>query len=105
MPAPKFTRLSPPSANAGHSNGAWTYTALWEAAGRKVRIRIRVESYEFQSYAVAEVLDPATMHWNQVADIHYSRIASLPGAANAKASPDFGPDEAALIKTVGLLLA
>lgn len=45
----------------------------------KVRLTIKSDSYKFQSFASAEVWNPATMSWSQVHSIHYAEMATPEG--------------------------
>lgn len=45
----------------------------------KVRLTIKSDSCQFQSFARAEVWSPATLSWNQVYSIHYSEMATREG--------------------------
>ena len=45
----------------------------------KVRLTIKSDSYQFQSFARAEVWNPATLSWNQVHSIHYAEMATPEG--------------------------
>lgn len=45
----------------------------------KVRLTIKSDSYKFQSFARAEVWNPATLSWNQVHSIHYTEMATPEG--------------------------
>ncbi|AFN39616.1 hypothetical protein MP1412_45 [Pseudomonas phage MP1412] len=45
----------------------------------KVRLTIKSDSYKFQSFARAEVWNPATLSWNQVHSIHYAEMATPEG--------------------------
>lgn len=40
----------------------------------KVRIRIKSDSYDFQSYAIAEVYSPHTLSWNELDKIPYGNM-------------------------------
>lgn len=45
----------------------------------RVRLTIKSDSYQFQSFARAEVWNPATLSWNQVHSIHYSEMTTPEG--------------------------
>lgn len=49
--------------------------------GKKVRIDIKSDSYNFQSHAWADVWNPATLSWNRVANIHFSDMKTPEGLA------------------------
>jgi len=40
----------------------------------KVRLTIKSDSYRSQSFAQAEVWNPATLSWNQVHSLHYAEM-------------------------------
>lgn len=44
-----------------------------------VRLTIRSDSYQFQSFARAEVWSQATLSWNQVHSTHYAEMATPEG--------------------------
>lgn len=60
-----------------------------EARAVKVRIKIKSDSYDFQSYARAEVFDQAALKWNQVASIHYSKMSTPSKLAYVKPTCNF----------------
>ena len=45
----------------------------------KVRLTIKSDSYKFQSFARAEVWNPATLSWNQDHSIHYAEMTTPEG--------------------------
>lgn len=51
-----------------------TYTGTFSHLGRKVRIRIRSNAYDFQCSAIVETLDETKLAWNPLASIHHSRM-------------------------------
>lgn len=53
------------------------YEQLAKLGKFKIRISIRRDSYDFQSYAVASVFDTAKLAWNNVYTIPYAKMASL----------------------------
>lgn len=58
----------------------------YEVDGVKVRHSIRLNSYDFQSTAVAQVWSPTDLRWNE--------IASLPHTAWATDTSVYGPESA-----------
>lgn len=63
----------------------FVYTGFFRTEdGLKVRIRIKRDSYAFQSYAIAEVWSITDARWNEVASIHYSKM--VPSDAYGKQS-------------------
>ena len=83
-------------------------------AKKKVRIRIKSDAYEFQSYAVAEVWKDD--EWNRVCDVHYSNMATEHGLIYRKGYDDpacvsdivvatnFRTDRSMLLELVSLML-
>lgn len=71
---------------AWHAEQSWYYEALWEASGEKLRLRIRRNTYDFQSYAIIEIYDPAQRKWNDLAAIPFANMASM--AINAYTRPE-----------------
>jgi hypothetical protein len=53
------------------------YKEIAEIAGHKVRVRIKSDSYDFQSYAIVEVF--SELKWNQVDFIHFSQMNTPEG--------------------------
>jgi len=57
---------------------------------KKVRVRIYSDSYDFQSYAKAELYSPERGEWSEIASRHYSqmgtptKLAYLPDAKGEK---------------------
>jgi hypothetical protein len=54
----------------------------WEAntpkpAPKRVRVDIRRDAYDKQSWATAEIFSVALDKWEETASIHYSKMASL----------------------------
>lgn len=98
-------RILPAKIWSERQNGRWCYEALWDLDGRRVKVSIRVDSYDMQSHARAEIFDPSANHWNPVASIPYPQMASL-GKAYAKEAPaaEFDRDEKTLLTEVRSLL-
>lgn len=56
------------------------YKAAWtHSSGMKVRIRIKSDSYAFQSHAYLEAFSPTDQKWNRVADLHFSEMSTQEG--------------------------
>jgi hypothetical protein len=53
------------------------YTAVLvpELASQRIRVRIKRDSYDFQSYALAEVYDTTRNEWNEIVRIHYNNMS------------------------------
>ena len=45
----------------------------------KVRIKIKSDSYDFQSFARAEAFNPQSLEWNPIASIPYSNMKTKTG--------------------------
>lgn len=81
-------KLKPLYEEHGKGSQDLTYEAVYSIAShwpagqakpvpKRVRIRIRRDSYDFQSYALAEVWSVALDKWEVIASIHYSQMISL----------------------------
>lgn len=88
------------------------YVATWAMHGEAVRIRIRRDFYDFQSFAVAELFDPEGRKWNRVASLPFSQMASLalrsnrlPDANEDEHEVTFYADQVELLDEVALILA
>jgi len=84
----------------GKSRQGVSYTELLEinvdvfaprdAKKEKLRVRIYSDSYDFQSYAKAELYSPTRGEWSEIASRHYSqmgtptKLAYLPDATGEK---------------------
>lgn len=62
--------------------------------GLPVRFRIHQDFYPHQSYAKAEVFSPATLSWNEVAQVHWRRWAQYRSPAGNIAEYTEGIDDA-----------
>lgn len=47
-----------------------------ESTKAKIRIRIKSDSYDFQSYARVDVCSPATLSWNRIGEIPYANMST-----------------------------
>ena len=47
-----------------------------EGKTHKIRFLVYSDSYDFQSYARAEIFHPTELQWNALANLPYSRMAS-----------------------------
>jgi hypothetical protein len=72
------TRVKTLEKELGLGRQAVTYTELIEFAGRKLRVRIKSDSYKFQSFAVLEHLNTMSgnMQWEQIASIPHSNMVT-----------------------------
>lgn len=55
------------------------FTANYNIGGFKVRVKIRSNSYDFQSYAIVEVWNKDLLKWNRLESIHYSDMKTPAG--------------------------
>jgi hypothetical protein len=85
------------------------YTELIELAGRKLKVFIESDSYDFQSCARISALQPDAVKWEVIGSIHYSKMWTqhklkyMPIGANSPLS--FAKDRDALVQIATLLLA
>lgn len=56
----------------------WSYEAFYDVDGTKLRIKIRRNAYDEQSYAHCEVLDRQERKWNMLVTIHISQMKCRP---------------------------
>jgi len=86
---------------------SWEFTGvygLW--GGLRIRVEIKRDSYDFQSYGRVKVFDPETRQWNFLHEIPYSKLAVL-GASyvdRTVKSHLFHRDKTILIKKAKLIL-
>jgi len=83
------------------------YDATYALRKRKVRVRIKRDAYDFQSYARAEVWYPKEMRWNQVAEVPYPMMESLKASYYSRAEPGrwWSTDETRLLEEAAAILA
>ncbi len=78
------------------------YTEIVDIAGEKLKISIKSDAYESQTYARIKVFSPTEKTWNDLASIHYSKMQT-PAKLVYKASHDdpahYQADRNALIDT------
>ena len=72
---PKRVHIEPAHCFKGDQD--WSLREVYTQGKFKVRIRIRRNAYDFQSYAVAEVWSESELKWNQVHTIPYSQMKTL----------------------------
>lgn len=64
------------SSTVWNANQSWNYESLHkigENAEHTVRISIRVNSHEFQSFVKAEIYSPETKQWNEIASMPFPK--------------------------------
>ena len=87
---------------------SWNYRAIWTVRDKKVRITIKVDSYAFQSYGRAEILNETKDQWHSIASIPgeqsatYQKIGAYDRDITAAA---FEEDERQLIAEIDLILS
>ena len=90
----------------GHQS--WNYRAIWTVRGKKVRVTIKVDSYDFQSYGRAEILSETKDKWNVISSIPGEQLATYQkiGAYDRDITAEaFKEDEQRLIAEIELILS
>lgn len=64
------------SKEIGRGRQSVTYRETFEHNGKKVRIEIKSDSYDFQCYARVSVFHD--FQWNKIDSIHHSRMQTPP---------------------------
>jgi hypothetical protein len=77
--------------------------------GRKIRLSIKSDSYEFQCHAYAEVWSPTNLRWNRVASIPHANMKTRSGLAylpanNKATAVHFEADRQTLLTMVKAIL-
>lgn len=84
------------------------YKEVIDLQNRKLRIIIRSDAYKNQCFAKIEFLGVRSERWNELADIHYSKMDTPSELAYSKSRDDltslFAADRAALLKQAADLL-
>jgi hypothetical protein len=78
---------------------SWNYCAIWKIFGETLRIMIRVNAYDFQSYRVCDIYDRKGKRWYRLCSLPYGGMHSAP---NSYVKPEvdmklFEMDEAELL--------
>ncbi len=83
-----FKQLERP--HVGKGRQSVDYKASWtHDSGIKVRVCIRSDSYNFQSFAWLEAFSPTTQQWTRVVSLHYQEMSTVHGMIHL---PDFQGD-------------
>lgn len=83
---------------------SWYYESTLTISGRKIKIEIRRNAYDFQSWAIALLFDGNK--WNQIAHIPHPQMKCMHVSYVGNASvEDFREDTDALIKEVTMLIS
>lgn len=79
---------------------------IFAIGAHKIRLTIKSDSYDFQSSAVAEVWNGATLSWNRVHSIPYKLMKTRAGLIYVpKSEWMFGADQVELMRVVQEVLA
>ena len=92
--------VSAPRAWQGEQS--WWFQGTWRTAGVVVRVSIRRNAYDEQSWARAEIFSPAALAWNLVASrtIKECRCKGVSYLQATVSAVDFSADAAALVDEV-----
>lgn len=63
---------------------------IFSIGGAKIRVRIKSDAYDFQSYATAEVWSAESLSWNEVHSIQPANMATQHGLAYKPTAPHAG---------------
>jgi len=55
------------------------YTEVSKIADKKVKVEIKSDSYDFQSYARVSVFNENDLEWKKIDSVHYSRMNTKEG--------------------------
>jgi len=58
-----------------NTDQSWQYQALWQLGEDRLRILIRRNAYDHQSYARVEVFSFALRKWEPLADLPYAKMS------------------------------
>ena len=93
---------------------AWCYEALFSYSryvpykgshSKKIRIRLKRNAFDFQSFGIAEIFNETESRWNEAASIPPPELCCLQVTYVGKATPeDFKQDEEGLLKEVKIIL-
>jgi hypothetical protein len=82
---------------------SWNYEAIYELNGNKVRVNIKRDAFDFQSYARAHVLD--CKQWRPITRIPYPHMHTKASyVSDTVTEENFTQDEKELIEEVSTLL-
>lgn len=81
------------------------YQEILSADGKKLRISIKRDAYDFQSYARVEALGNDEIKWNVIHSIPYTEIKMKKSYVSQASAADFADDRAELLRVAKALLA
>lgn len=90
------------------SQQSWNYESLLSHPnGKRVRIRIKRDAFDYQSYALAECFDAEANKWNEVASIPYPQMSCLKVSyiQDTATMKDFQEDEKTLLGEAEIVLS
>jgi hypothetical protein len=99
-------RLSP--ARVWNASQSWYFEALHEHGDTRIRIRIRRNAYDNQSFLIAEVWSPTTLSWNEATTLPMNadrQSHSVQYFQEKITVEHFARDERDLLHTVSIILS
>jgi len=75
-----------------------TFTEVIKLGEAKLRIRIKSDAYEFESFACIDIWDQAGSKWNSLSTIHFSNMKTPHGLLKDRNPANFEQDRERLIK-------
>ena len=104
MATVSITPITPAKIWSEGVNSTTNYERLFDAAGRKIRVRIHVESYVDQSHGYADLFDASSGKWNPIASTSGVLLKATTRSTREDKSA-FDRDVAALLVEVSLILS
>lgn len=94
------------SQTLSNENQSWNYESIHNFMGKKVRIYIRRNAYDIQSFLSAEIFDKKENKWNRLCSIPFKGAACTPVVyvQNHVDIKLFEADEARLLTKAALIL-
>lgn len=103
--AESFIGLGPAKVWLG--NQSWHYQSLWKYGSERLRIDIRRNAYDDQSYARVDIWSRTDNRWNEIASRPFPMMRCL-GLSYAQRTParaaDFDGDRIALLSEARIIL-
>ena len=81
------------------------YQEILKEGDLKLRIRIKRDAYDFQSYAIIEAFSKTDAKWNQVHSIPYPKIQMRVSYVSPASEKDFKGDRDELIRVAKEILS
>lgn len=93
--------------NCWNTNQSWNFTSHWHFADHKLRVRIRRNAYDDQSFAEVSKLDPTTGDWNILRSLPIRECvcSTISYIRKGVTAGDFAADEQALLRAARTLLS